>query len=473
MKSLFAKEKVAGDTNPHAPSAQRNLVCATLAVVVMCALLFFAWGGGSSGAAAAAAAADALRATRFPERFRIAVIADLDQKSKVKNAAGKDVWHSVYQTVRRMAARQFLFRTLPHARNAFCRARRPTACPPPSLSFQGTLLRAGQTYSVSWDAPVDLFTGHNEAGRGCELSELVLHHGHLLTFDDRTGIMFEVANFASSDAAGAPGGGKAGVRGAAARPPRLVPRQILMEGDGETDKGMKVEWATVRDDTLWVGSFGKEYTDSAGNILHANNLWVKTVSPAGEATSVNWEHAYGAMRHALGYDHPSYLLHEAVTWSPHRRQWFVLPRRISKEPYDEVADETKGSNVIIQAAPDWSRITSTTVGVRAPPRRRRCVAATEGPSAHPLAPYPPSHPPALARSQTITPLRGFSSFKFLPGSRDTVIVALKSSEDSSTSTQATFITIFGERSPGVWDVLLEETELPGHAKFEGIEIIEA
>ena len=324
---------------------------------------------------------------------------------------------------------------------------------------------------MSWDAPVDLFTGHNEAGRGCELSELVMHHGHLLTFDDRTGIMFEVANFATSDAAGAPGGGKAGVRGAAARPPRLVPRQILMEGDGETDKGMKVEWATVRDDTLWVGSFGKEYTDSAGNILHANNLWVKTVSPAGEATSVNWEHAYGAMRHALGYDHPSYLLHEAVTWSPHRRQWFVLPRRISKEPYDEVVDETKGSNVIIQASQDWSRITSTTVGVRATAPAAATATRRRRPAAAPTAPAPL----ALSSSQTITPLRGFSSFKFLPGSRDTVIVALKSSEESSTNTQATFITIFGERerSPGVWDVLLEETELPGHAKFEGIEIIEA
>jgi len=27
-----------------------------------------------------------------------------------------------------------------------------------------------------------------------------------------------------------------------------------------TDKGMKLEWATVKDDLLYLGSFGKEYT---------------------------------------------------------------------------------------------------------------------------------------------------------------------------------------------------------------------
>ena len=138
-----------------------------------------------------------------------------------------------------------------------------------------------------------------------------------------------------------------------------------MEGDGDTDKGMKIEWATVRDDTLWVGSFGKEYTDSAGGILHSNNLWVKAVSASGEAMSVNWAHAYGAMRIVLGYEHPSYLLHESITWSPFHHQWFVLPRRASKDAYDEVADERMGTNLLLQAAPDWSSIQHTTVGVSA------------------------------------------------------------------------------------------------------------
>lgn len=31
-------------------------------------------------------------------------------------------------------------------------------------------------------------------------------------------------------------------------------------------------------DHLYVGSFGKEYTSNDGEILHANNLWVKVSS---------------------------------------------------------------------------------------------------------------------------------------------------------------------------------------------------
>ena len=100
--------------------------------------------------------------------------------------------------------------------------------------------------------------------------------------------MFEVMNPENS-----------GARGDHA--PFLSPRHIFMEGDGDTDKGLKarerewrgrvapqsrfhsccvhalwrqVEWATVRDDKLYIGSFGKEFTGNKGEVLHANNLWV-------------------------------------------------------------------------------------------------------------------------------------------------------------------------------------------------------
>lgn len=320
----------------------------------------------------------------FPTAFRIAVIADLDKRSRVKDAKGKEAWHSKYMT--------------------------------------GTLRRSGDKYAVEWDPAADVFTAHNEAGRGCELSELVLFNKRLLSFDDRTGIVFEVQNFENSGATGASA-------------PVIVPRQMFMEGDGQTDKGMKIEWATVKDGLLWVGSFGKEYTDNNGGILHANNLWVKVMSERGVIQHVNWQEHYDAMRKTIGYEHPAYLLHEAITWSPYHRQWFVLPRRMSKQPYDEVADEKMGANTIITASPDFSSIASTTVG-------------------------------------RITPERGFSTFKFLPGSRDTVIVALKSEENSATDSQTSYITVYGEQADGSWKVLLEETELPGASKFEGLEVIE-
>jgi hypothetical protein len=89
----------------------------------------------------------------FPETFRISVISDPDKKSKAKDKAE---WRAQYMT--------------------------------------GTLRRTGESYSVTWDVPASVGTGMNEAGRGAELSELVRYNGGLYSFDDRTGIMFEILN---------------------------------------------------------------------------------------------------------------------------------------------------------------------------------------------------------------------------------------------------------------------------------------
>ncbi len=190
----------------------------------------------------------------------------------------------------------------------------------------GTLKRAGERYSLEWDAPVDLVTSHNEAGRGAELSELVRYQGALYTFDDRTGIMFEVINPEDSAA-----------RKPAKPEAYIAPRHIFMEGDGSTDKGMKVEWATVKDGLLYVGSFGKEFTNNEGGVIHANNLWVVVVDKDGKMMHADWREQYTAMRKALGYEHPAYLLHETVIWSPHNKQWCVARARARVRPASESA----------------------------------------------------------------------------------------------------------------------------------------
>jgi soluble calcium-activated nucleotidase 1 len=52
---------------------------------------------------------------------------------------------------------------------------------------------------------------------------------------------------------------------------------VLAEGDGHVDKGMKIEWATVKDEQLVVGSFGKEYTNASGAIISTANNWIVTL----------------------------------------------------------------------------------------------------------------------------------------------------------------------------------------------------
>jgi len=315
------------------------------------------------------------------------VIADLDKSSKTKLDGKNEVFMSKYMT--------------------------------------GTLSRSGESYSIEWDAPADVYTSHNEAGRGCELSELVRYNGKLYSFDDRTGIMFEIVNPQDSSIQGE-------------HRPILVPRQIFMEGDGTTDKGLKVEWATVRDNQLYVGSFGKEFTSKDGKILHSNNLWVVVLQKDGSLVHVDFSEYYNKLRSTFGYSHPGYMIHESITWSPYHKKWFILPRRVSNEPYDDEKDEKRGSNIIITANSDFSQIIKYEVG-------------------------------------KVTPERGFSSAKFLPGSKDSVIVALKSEENSEKGSQSTYITIYGEStsSTGVseWKVLMDEIEVPGGFKFEGLEII--
>lgn len=66
----------------------------------------------------------------------------------------------------------------------------------------------------------------------------------------------------------------------------------MPEGDGNLDKGMKLEWATEKDGNLVVGSFGKEYTDDMGRIVNTNNNWVITIDPNGEITREDWTQQY-------------------------------------------------------------------------------------------------------------------------------------------------------------------------------------
>uniref|UniRef100_A0A0G4HCH4 Apyrase n=1 Tax=Chromera velia CCMP2878 TaxID=1169474 RepID=A0A0G4HCH4_9ALVE len=267
------------------------------------------------------------------------------------------------------------------------------------------------SWSIRWEDDEDVFGNHNEAGRGMELSELLQWHGMLLSGDDRTGIVYEHL--------------PTGV---------VAPRFILAEGDGNTNKGMKIEWMTEKDGDLYVGSFGKEFTDATGEVVQSrNNMWVTVISPDGATKRVNWTREYDVMRETLGTPWPGYLIHEAVHWSEALRKWVILPRRVSKEKYDEDADEKRGSNKAIFCDESITRCEGVTMG------------------------------------QLVDPARGFSSFKFVPGTKDGVILALKSLEDGASGTQKSYLSVLSTAG----DTLMEETEVPSGHKFEGLEFVDS
>jgi len=300
-------------------------------------------------------------------KYKIGIIADLDTLSKSESE--ENVWYSYMKTG--------------------------------YLTFNA----ATKQVTIEWDSGSAkvVKSALSNGGRGMELSELVVFNGKLYTVDDRTGVVYEVNNG------------------------HVIPWVILSDGDGHESKGFKTEWSTVKGTELYVGGLGKLWTSGTGEVINDNPQWVKIVSPSGEVRHVNWKNHYGEMSKALGISHPGYVIHEASVWSDVFQQWFFLPRRVSKERYDEKLDEHRGANYLLRCSEAFSDVSVTRVG---------------------------DH----------LPTHGFSSLKFIPGSGDSVIVALKSEEDSGTI--ASYITVFTIKG----EVLYPETKI-GNYKFEGIEFI--
>lgn len=76
-------------------------------------------------------------------------------------------------------------------------------------------------YSATFLDEIPLVSRLSEADRGMELSELVYFHDKLLSFSDRTGVVYEVTE------------GK------------LVPLWILSDHDGQSEDGFKVREIVV------------------------------------------------------------------------------------------------------------------------------------------------------------------------------------------------------------------------------------
>lgn len=110
-------------------------------------------------------------------RYRISIISDLDKQSKSETES--NVWVSYFK--------------------------------------KGFLLWNPSTRKISltWDEgdPIKLKSRFCENGRGMELSELVVFNGKLLTFDDRTGLVYEIEG------------------------DRVIPWVIFMDGNGRASKG--------------------------------------------------------------------------------------------------------------------------------------------------------------------------------------------------------------------------------------------
>ena len=312
-----------------------------------------------------------------PDELKLVIVSDLDQASAVDGK--KPTWRSIFKRG-----------TLKHFKN-----------------------HDGVIYSIDWEPDVNLIGGIGEEGRGMELSELQTWQGKLMSFDDRTGIAYEIT-----------------------KDMKAIARYILMEGDGLQPKGQKTEWATVKDGVMYVGSFGKEYVNQDGTIKNRWNLWVSTIDENGNVGHEDWTDKFEVLRKATGASWPGYMIHEAIRFDDVGRKWVVCPRRVSSDKYDEKLDERRGSNLVMILDEGFTKV-----------ERMFSV----GPQ---------------------IPLRGWSTFQFVPGTGNDVVVAVKTEEDENKLTGATqqrsFVTVF-RLSDG--KELMPQTPIPGKAKFEGLDFL--
>ncbi|XP_050549055.1 soluble calcium-activated nucleotidase 1-like [Daktulosphaira vitifoliae] len=271
------------------------------------------------------------------------------------------------------------------------------------LRYNSTTL----TVTIDWDKEEDTVLKSNNSvnNRGMELSELVTYDGKLLTVDDKTGIVYIIENQNS-----------------------LKEWVVLKESDenGISSKGFKGEWATVVGEKLYVGSHGTEYFSSEDEVSNVN-MWVKVINKDGVIEHVDWTNMYKKLREKLHIDSSGYIIHEACEWSDKHQKYFFLPRKLCKEKFDPQSDEGKATNVLLSATKNFESIEVVEVG-------------------------------------DVKPFHGYASFKFIPETNDSIIVAIKSKEQSNCT--ATYITVFDING----NVLLDETFVSKY-KFEGFDFI--
>uniref|UniRef100_A0A183BN19 VDE domain-containing protein n=1 Tax=Globodera pallida TaxID=36090 RepID=A0A183BN19_GLOPA len=110
----------------------------------------------------------------------------------------------------------------------------------------------------------------------------------------------------------------------------MEPWVFLKDGPGNVTKGFKGEWMTVRENKLYVGGLGKEWTTPNGDLLNYNPMYVKVITPSGVVTHVDWTWYYKALRLKVGFSFPGYMIHESGQWSDVHEKWFFMPRSQTK-----------------------------------------------------------------------------------------------------------------------------------------------
>ena len=87
----------------------------------------------------------------------------------------------------------------------------------------------------------------------------------------------------------------------------VIPWLLLSDGDGNEEKGLKAEWMTTKDNKLYVGGLGKEWTSVTGEYINDNPMYIKVISAEGSVQHVFWKKVYLKFIPTRGYSSFKFL----------------------------------------------------------------------------------------------------------------------------------------------------------------------
>ena len=319
------------------------------------------------------------------------------------------------------ASRDFVFRAISSGAN-------PKAWH--SMFWYGRLVYEGDrgecSYRILRDGEHEFHIDRGDSSkRGAEYSAIEVFDGKIITFCDRTGNCDEL--HLSLDRFS----GKTVVTSAPVMD-SSGNRVCISMGDGSKCKPLKVEWTTQKNGKLIIGSTGKERTDDDGNVVHEGEMWIKVMEPGSyQISHIDARHHYRSLRDAA--QGARYMIHESGRWSDYHKRWFFLPRKMSREPYDEIIDRSKCVNLMFTLP--------------------------EPPLTTPLAPHEIGMQDILGCTGG---KRGCSDFLFIPGTHDCHIFILRTEEtiEDEINTYASVIDLEGR-------TLMAECLVGKNRKFEG------
>jgi hypothetical protein len=279
-----------------------------------------------------------------------------------------------------------------------------------SLLKYGRLVKSseGSTWTVSWEESVLLSSLLNSNNRALQFSDLIAYCGKLYSADKATGVLYEISQN------------------------RLIPRHILMSGDGMNAESFESSWTATKNGILYIGSSGQLPT--LRFLSAQKSSWISIVDPSGRVNHVNWEKEYLALNRALH----STLRHEAALWSELKQVWIFFPSR-ELELVKELGDVPGPQRPAFVSDPNVSMASQLSILIATSDFRSVDLRSFE---AIQLPDYKPS--PSNTKGSSPRPSLQILSAKFLPGSQDDVVVSVLNlmDRDSSSTSYRSFLMMF-------------------------------